>query len=74
MRSFDLDTQRALVCVSGLVFLTASQVASYLGHPPSDALIGVFGTMVVGPLLEGTVQRYREARRMEKEKQEDQEG
>jgi hypothetical protein len=60
---FDLDTQRALVCMSGLVFLGASLVASYLEHPPPSALIGVFGTMVVGPLLEGTFQRFREAKR-----------
>jgi hypothetical protein len=67
MQKFDLDTQRALVCVMGLVFLTASLVASYLGHPPPDTLIGVFGTMVVGPLLEGTFQRYREAKRRKDE-------
>lgn len=62
MRSFDLDTQRAVVCVAGLVFLVASMVLSYLDRPPSDVLIGVFGSMVVGPILDGTIQRYREER------------
>ena len=60
MGSFDLDTQRALVCVAGLLFLTGSMVASYLGHPMPDVLNGIFGTMVVGPIIDGTVQRYRE--------------
>lgn len=60
---FNLDTQRALACVAGLIFLTASLVLSGIGRPPPDAMLGVFGTMVVGPIVSATAQRYVEAKK-----------
>ncbi len=59
---FTVDTQRALVCVAGLVLLTASLVLSSFGREPSEFLIGVFASMVMGPILEGTVSKYRTRR------------
>lgn len=59
---FSLDRQRAIACVAGLVGLTASLVLSSLGREPSEFLIGTFATMVMGPILEGTISKYRAAK------------
>lgn len=58
-----LDTQRTVICIAGLVLLTASLVLASMGHDPGTFLEGIFAAMAGGPVLEGTATRYVEAKR-----------
>lgn len=63
MPRFDLDAQRALVCVFGIFCLLAEAVAYYaLGRILPDILTGAFITMAVGPVATSTVGRYRQSK------------
>lgn len=56
---FDLDRQRAYAFIIGCVLLVASLTLESFGIQVSDIFIGVFASMIVGPLVDGTVDRYR---------------
>lgn len=61
MPRFDLDAQRALVCLFGIVALTVEGVAFYFtGKALPDIFTGAFITMATGPVLTGTAEKYRE--------------
>jgi hypothetical protein len=66
MPKFDVDAQRGLICLFGLVALTMESVAFYLtGHTLPDILTGIFGTMAVGPVVTSTADKYRQSKREE---------
>lgn len=63
MPSFDLDTQRGLVCLFGMAALTAEGIAYYvIGKTLPDIFTGGFITMVMGPLLSAWAEKYRETK------------
>lgn len=60
---FDLDAQRGLVCLFGLLGLMGEAIAFYItGHILPDFLTGTFFTMAVGPMATSTVERYRRSK------------
>lgn len=64
MPRFDLDAQRALVCVFGILCLLGEAIGYYaLGKVLPDIFTGAFVTMAVGPLATSTVERYRQTKR-----------
>lgn len=73
MPSFDLDTQRGLVCLFGMTALTAEGIAFYLiGKTLPDIFTGGFITMVMGPLLSAWAEKYQETKRRLSEDPEEQ--
>jgi hypothetical protein len=59
MPRFDLDDQRAIVCLFGLFGLMGEALAFYVtGRVLPDMLTGIFATMAIGPIVDSTV-RYR---------------
>lgn len=67
MPRFDLDAQRGLICLFGLVALTAEAIAFYItGNKLPDVMTGIFGTMAAGPVVSSTAEKYREAKRAER--------
>lgn len=63
MPRFDLDAQRGLVCLFGLLGLLGEAAAFYLsGKILPDILTGAFLTMAIGPVATSTVERYRQSK------------
>lgn len=72
MPRFDLDTQRGLVCLFGLVALTAEGIGYYVtGRTLPDIFTGGFFTMALGPLASAWAEQYQETRRRLKERLEE---
>lgn len=66
MPRFDVDAQRGLICLFGLIALAMESVAFYFtGHTLPDVLTGIFGTMAVGPVVTSTADKYRQSKREE---------
>lgn len=64
MPSFDLDTQRGLVCLFGLVALTVEGILFYVtGKALPDIFTGGFITMALGPLASAWAEKYQETKR-----------
>jgi hypothetical protein len=60
MPRFDLDDQRAIVCLFGLFGLMGEALAFYVtGRVLPDMLTGIFATMAIGPVGESWVRHYR---------------
>lgn len=60
---FDIDTQRGLVCVVGLFGLFCEQALyAAFNLPPNDVLTGAFITLSIGPVVTGTIDRYKQKR------------
>jgi hypothetical protein len=58
---FDLDMQRAVVCLVGLVGLVGQAIVYYVFKiDPSELLTGAFLAMALGPLADSTLARYRD--------------
>lgn len=71
MPRFDLDAQRALLCLFGLVALTAEAVAYYAtGKALPDIFTGAFITMAGGPILTKTFEVARQQRSSRQEAEE----
>lgn len=72
MPRFDLDAQRGLLCLFGLVALSVEAVAFYLtGKALPDMFTGAFITMAIGPVLTKTAEQYRDARTSRQVEQEE---
>lgn len=64
MPRFDLDTQRGLVCLFGLVALTCEALGYYiLGKTLPDIFTGGFFTMAIGPMASAWAEKYQETKR-----------
>lgn len=63
MRKFDIDTQRSLICVAGLLGLFFQLLAySIFGIAPFREFIGIFGTMAAGPIGLSTLEKFSSRR------------
>lgn len=63
MPRFDLDAQRGLVCLFGLVALAVEGIGFYVtGKTLPDIFTGAFITMATGPVLTTTAEKYREGK------------
>jgi hypothetical protein len=60
MPRFNLDDQRAVVCLFGLLGLVGEALAFYItGRVLPDMLTGIFATMDIGPVATSTWTNYR---------------